>query len=138
MVHYLQSINREATFQEVAEAAEREGYAVYPATFGRAQAIVGIVEAPQVLQRPFPAPATAQPAAATPLAPPAPPSPPEPLEPLPAQRPAMESPGAVDPITGLMIFMTALDDLDKDRQRFRQSVSAMLSVVQQALASGPH
>lgn len=141
MVHYLQTVNRESSFLEIKDAAEREGYTIYPATFGRAQAIVGLVEAPQHLHRPSPpAPApVAPPAAVVPAATAAPaagsvtPAPAEAVPPVLGTR----APGSIDPISGLMIFMTALDDLDKDRLRFRNSIGGILSVVRHALDAAP-
>ncbi len=131
MVEYLRAVNREASFNEVKDAAEREGYTVYPATFGRAQAIVGIVEAPVgAAARPI------GPAAAAPVAPPSAPvvaaevsATPAPT-PVPAVAPAFVAP---DPVEGLRAFFVAVDRLQSDGVRLRKAAATMLAAVQLAL-----
>lgn len=119
-VEYLEKLP-EATFQEVKVAGEREGFAIYPATFGRAQAQVGIVEADAtVLKKP---PAPVAPAAPPPTRPAAPPPPP----------PRAKKTSDIDPVEGFQAFIDALMTVEHDRVVLRRAIEAMLEVVQNAL-----
>jgi hypothetical protein len=120
MVEYLRTVKLEASFQEVQAAAEKAGFTIYPATFGRAQAMVGLVEAskPVVLPPASPAPA------------------PEPA--LRAAPAAAPSQAGIDPEEGLRAFFDAYRRAHLDRARIRRLMRDMLEVAQAALEStGP-
>ncbi len=116
MVQYLQTKNSDATFDEVRLAAENAGYTVYPATFGRAQALAGILDSVEDGQ---PVPASA--------------SQPQPQPAKAAPQPAREH-GEIDPVEGLRTFSKALSQRTKQRDHIKATAERMLEVVKQALA----
>lgn len=134
MVGYLQQVSRDANFDEVAEAAEEFGFTVYPTTFGRAQAIVGIVESPQRVQSHNTASAAQLPSSRSTVA-----SIPEPTttpvvtlsESSPVQ--AAAAPLSSDPLSGLLAFFQGLDRRAATNASLRHDLSVMLHVVEEAL-----
>lgn len=133
MVGYLQQVSREANFDEVAEAAEEFGFTVYPTTFGRAQAIVGIVEGPQRVQSHGVAPAPQAPAS-TPT--PATSSAWTTSETATMAASASVTPStgaAQDPLGGLLAFFHGLDQRTAASSMLRHEMTLMLHVVEEAL-----
>ncbi|MSR75840.1 MAG: hypothetical protein EXS14_10275 [Planctomycetes bacterium] len=130
MVGYLQQVSRDANFAEVETAAEEFGFTVYPTTFGRAQAIVGIVEAP-TRAVPAAAPAAAPAPAAT-YASAAPVT-----QSVILTRPNISTPtGAgteADPLEGLMNYFVALDRRAAGSVQTRRLMQQMLHAVDEAL-----
>lgn len=134
MVGYLQRVSRDASFAEVEEAAEEFGFTVYPTTFGRAQAIVGIVEAPV---RVVPASVAAAAAAAAAPAAPATPSPaPQAAAPQSSYAAPTIAPAAsasADPLDGLLNYFVALDRRASGSVQARRLIQQMLHAVDEAL-----
>ncbi len=123
MVEYLRSVNREAAFAEVQDAASRAGFSVYPTTFGRAQAILGIVEAPK--------PVITAPVVEAPKMPPlAPPTNPTPTK-------GKDVLVVSDAIQGINTFFKTLDRMEKDRSKMRDMTRQMLDTVRNALYPAP-
>lgn len=149
MVGYLQQVNRDASFAEVEAAANEFSFTVYPTTFGRAQAIVGIVEAPRPgipAAPPHHPPVMPAPVMQAPAAPVAPPAAPIPVAPSMASSAAPATPAApateasapqdqaaTDPTEGLMNFFRALDRSSSRNVHTRALVEHMLHVVSDAL-----
>ncbi|HMS15759.1 MAG TPA: hypothetical protein PKA37_02890 [Planctomycetota bacterium] len=128
MVRYLQA-KPEAPFEAVREAAEDAGFTVYPATFGRAQAIVGIIEAnPRPIitthlpkEPAAPSPAPAAPTGGRTFVNP---------EPLPR---SVSHQVEVSPEVAFQIFFKAFQQRRSQRVLVRERVAAMLSVIDEAL-----
>ncbi len=134
MVGYLQQVSREANFDEVAEAAEEFGFTVYPTTFGRAQAIVGIVEGPQRVQSHGNAPAAQAPSTTVaPTTSGASWTAPETTTLATAATAAPASATANDPLSGLLAFFHGLDQRTAASSMLRHEMALMLHVVEEAL-----
>lgn len=119
MVGYLKTVNPEASFAEVRKAAEAAGHTVYPATFGRAQAITGILEDQEQKEKQQATPPPAAPGAASSRGA--------------AETSRTSTDGPVDPIEGLQAFVDALNAAERDSLAFKKSMRAMLEVIEQAL-----
>jgi len=113
MANYLRE-KPEAGYREVREAAETGGYTVSSATFGRAQAIVGILEDAEseaaAPAGPSPAEATAAPA-----------------------RRALRGRRAKDPASLLEDFIDAWEGTSGESGKMKEALSEMLKVVDHAL-----
>lgn len=124
MVRYLEE-KRDAAFEEVREAAEDAGFTIYPATFGRAQAIAGIVEAtpkPVIVRTPSNLPATgeARSSAAG-----------EPSSALPGHSRGAYAESS--PEAALQIFARAYQNRKRQRNLLRSRIGEMIAVVAAAL-----
>lgn len=117
MVRYLQTTNAEASFEEVRLAAESAGHTVYPATFGRAQALAGLLEEVED-GKPVPASASAPKPKAKKAAAPPPPAP---------------TTDGIDPVAGMQAFMKAMAKSEKDRHLLRRNIEQMLEIIQRGL-----
>lgn len=109
MADYLRD-KPEAGYKEVREAAENNGYTVSSATFGRAQAMVGLVEPdePPVLHREE------------------------------GERAARRRRRSGDAAELLEEFIERLAEVDRKRSRYREAIKSMLDVVRKALAATSH
>lgn len=110
MVQHLQTTNPEASFEEVRLAAEAAGHTVYPATFGRAQALAGLLEESD----------QGEPIPGAP--------PPEPTQPPPGQPK-----GKIDPVAGLGAFIKAMNRSEKEHHLLRTNIEQMLETIRRGL-----
>ncbi|NRA96046.1 MAG: hypothetical protein HRU14_07535 [Planctomycetes bacterium] len=114
MMQFLQTTNPEASFEEVRLAAEAAGHTVYPATFGRAQALAGLLEEAEEGK-------LITPAASMSTAPDQAP-------------PTAASPGkGIAPVTGLQAFIKAIAKSEKDHQLLRTNIEKMLETIRHGL-----
>jgi hypothetical protein len=107
MADYLRQ-RSEAPYKEVRQAAEAAGYTVSSATYGRAQAIVGLIE-PDHDSRP------------------------PPIRPKPVSLPAPPSRDVESPMQILDRFVAAARGMDQERGELRIAIQSMLKVVRRAL-----
>jgi hypothetical protein len=114
MVQFLQTTNPEASFEEVRLAAEAAGHVVYPTTFGRAQALAGLLEEAEE-GKPITL-ATSVSAA-----------------PEQAPRPAASPGKGIDPVNGLQAFIKAIAKSEKDHHLLRTNIEKMLETVRRGL-----
>ncbi len=114
MIRYLQDKNPDASFEEVRVAAEYAGYTVYPATFGRAQALAGILDSV--------AEGEAVPASVS-----------HPTPPAPEEAPVAANINDIDPVEGFRAFASAFSSSQARRDSLRDSLEDMLDVVRRAL-----
>jgi len=118
MVQYLKTSNPEASFDEVRLAAEDAGHTIYPATFGRAQALAGILDDHVQQEDPV-----TDPPGETEI----------PREtPKPTPR-AATSTSKIEPEAGFRAFMKAWNTATHDRDSLRTAMQRMLDTVQRAL-----
>ena len=110
MADYLRQ-RAEASYKEVRQAAEAAGYTVSSATFGRAQAIVGLIE-------------------------PDPDSRPPPVRPKAVPAPGTAPHAGESPIQLLERFLSAARAMDGQRGELRAALQSMLKVVRRALEEG--
>lgn len=131
MVQYLKTTNAEASFDEVRRAAEEAGYTIYPATFGRAQALAGLLD-DEVTDEPI----RVAPESSAPPAAPTPPAPAPTPAAAPRQKRTVEAPvntDGIDPVAGLHAFMAALGKAERDQAVLKNKVQSMLDVIHRAL-----
>ena len=120
MVQYLGKLP-EASFEQVRDAAEDAGFTIYPATFGRAQATVGIIEAD-------PAPIVRR---TRPTSPPAT-TPKKPEPETPAQAPDIAV-AADQAEAGFQVFLQAYKKRNSSVDTLESTIKKMLQVVEEAL-----
>ena len=114
MAAYLRD-HPEAPYKEVRELAEAEGYTVSSATFGRAQAVAGLLDEDE---EQAPAPERAP-------------------EPKKVRRPSTRGRRrGRDPALLLEEFIASWEDTELERRKLRKALKAMLDVVEQALKAG--
>ena len=123
MVQYLKTTNAEANFDEVREAAENAGFTAYPATFGRAQALAGLLD-DENPEEPIRVSSAAPANTTTPAA---------------VERPERkqeatggESPD-IDPVAGMQAFIAAMGKAERDQAALKKRIERMLEVIQHAL-----
>jgi len=130
MVQYLKTTNAEASFEEVRSAAEDAGFTIYPATFGRAQALSGLLD-DEVSDEPIRvAPQSSLPAtsgASASTSPSSSSAPPRPSQPVPV------SVDGIDPVAGMQAFMTAMGKSERDSKALKLRIERMLDVIHRAL-----
>jgi hypothetical protein len=128
MVRYLQS-KPEASFDEVREASEDAGFTIYPATFGRAQAIAGIIEAnPRPIITSHVVPPTVNAPTPKTIAEPTASAGPTPL----MTRSSLPTP-ELSPEVAFQVFFKAFQQRRAQRTLIHDRVGAMLEIIDHAL-----